>query len=431
MFVGPETFKVAGTSHYLGEILALATSNDDYKSSKRELLEYYEAGDKIPQFTFPKNLRVNLVDEPENQYDPDAIRVELNGRKVGYIGKESTGQVRDIRNEPDVKIKAEIVGGSFKQVHEDDDGKGYVETVDLSYGVRLTFYTSEYDISDGFRDAGVIKLDAPPSATSGAVESHAQNPNETNTKTSFIGKVGSFLLWVLAVLFLVAGLGWLLSGSIASIAYILAAVITVPIATVQKFVHELNLKGMNKVICVLVLLAIGSYLLPPEEHDAIQETSAETQETIPAVAEVPETQTQPQAVRELSPEEEKVQTITRNIKAKFSSYGYAEMQDMTISENLDTEQEGDYNISIEADYTAHTDEHERIRNGVNGYMESLIEMVSADCPSVQKISVRWDLRALWHNRMSFYAIKVYERVWDSDNTYMVLTEETWPDEMNG
>lgn len=290
MFVGPETFKVAGTSHYLGEILDLAVPNDDYKMKKSELLEYYEEGDEIPQFTFPRNMLVNLVDEPENEYDPNAIRVELDGKKVGYIKKGSTGRIRNIRNEPDVKIKAEIVGGSFKKIYEDDDGKGRVESLKLDYGVRLTFYTSEYDISDGFRDGGVIKFDAPPSAPNGAAEAKTQDGPSAeiqdgaaqDAKNSLAEKILKIALWALSILFLLSGLGWLSVSPLTSIAYILAAVITVPISALQKFVHELNLKGLNKVICVLVLLAVGSWFIPKEENDAPQEATVKVTETAEA-----------------------------------------------------------------------------------------------------------------------------------------------------
>lgn len=34
---------------------------------------------------------LNMVPEPDNPYDPDAIKLEFNGTKIGYVPKEKNG----------------------------------------------------------------------------------------------------------------------------------------------------------------------------------------------------------------------------------------------------------------------------------------------------------------------------------------------------
>lgn len=135
-----ETFKVTGTSYQRENIQSLGELNEDYYLEDSELLDSFDEGDEIFKCKFPDNLTVTLADEPENPYDSNAIRVELNGVKVGYIQKEKTDRVKNLWAQPDVKIKAEIYAGPLKEVYKDDDGKISVEQKDLDFGIRLLFY---------------------------------------------------------------------------------------------------------------------------------------------------------------------------------------------------------------------------------------------------------------------------------------------------
>lgn len=147
-FKGPETFKVAGTQYYQKNLLSLAELNPDFNMRKSEILEYFEDGDQIFKYEFPEYLEVSLVDEPENEYDANAIRVELNGVKVGHIKQGRTARVRNLLKEPGISVRAEVFPGTYKKVvidEEIDDDynvkeKAYVETRDYSPGVKLIFF---------------------------------------------------------------------------------------------------------------------------------------------------------------------------------------------------------------------------------------------------------------------------------------------------
>lgn len=50
---------------------------------------------------------VDLVKEPENQYDGDAIRVELNGNKVGYVANSPRTLIKETKSATDIKNRFE------------------------------------------------------------------------------------------------------------------------------------------------------------------------------------------------------------------------------------------------------------------------------------------------------------------------------------
>lgn len=56
-----------------------------------------------------------LVPEPENPHDVNAVRVEIQGKKVGYIAREGTSAARRLINRRgdgrSLAVNAEIVGG--------------------------------------------------------------------------------------------------------------------------------------------------------------------------------------------------------------------------------------------------------------------------------------------------------------------------------
>lgn len=117
-----EKFKITGISYCKDDIIAnLAVENDDYSLSKRELLEEYSEGDKIFEYEFDTT-PLELVPEPENEFDSNAIKVMVNGIKVGYIKKGSTAHLKNLLDSPDFSGKSiEIYGGKFKEIDDDDN----------------------------------------------------------------------------------------------------------------------------------------------------------------------------------------------------------------------------------------------------------------------------------------------------------------------
>lgn len=62
---------------------------------------------------FEPGMIVDLIREPENEHDPDAIRVEIEGEKVGYVANSEYTMVENIKSASDIAkmklAKAEII----------------------------------------------------------------------------------------------------------------------------------------------------------------------------------------------------------------------------------------------------------------------------------------------------------------------------------
>ena len=119
-----KVFHVTGTAHYQDAFSGMLAENEDYGQ---------------------QTVRI----EPENEYDPNAVRVELDGTKVGYIKKGSCSQVKNLlKSDKYVRTTAETFGGKYKSLYvwEDDDGDSHerIEKGDTGvYGVTVTIETKE------------------------------------------------------------------------------------------------------------------------------------------------------------------------------------------------------------------------------------------------------------------------------------------------
>jgi len=134
-----ENHRVAGTSYYQKEIASLAEENPVYDWSKKELIDDIGEDEKIYRYEFnPK--KVELIEEPDNPHDPNAIKVIIDDILVGYIKKGSCNRVRNLLRANSInRIDVEITGGPYKIIYCD-----YDEDEDKDV------YTLEKDSSDYF-----------------------------------------------------------------------------------------------------------------------------------------------------------------------------------------------------------------------------------------------------------------------------------------
>lgn len=125
-----ERHKLAGTSYHLDAIMALAQENPDYDLTKREIIDDGLTDERIYQYAFADG-PVELVEDPGNEYDPNAIKVLVAGQHIGYIKRGSTGRIHNLQRAGRVLgVTAEIYGGKYKVVICDDDDDG-TERYDL------------------------------------------------------------------------------------------------------------------------------------------------------------------------------------------------------------------------------------------------------------------------------------------------------------
>ena len=74
----------------------------------------------IKNFACPKALGIDeydLVREPDNPFDPNAVRVEINGIKFGYIPKEQAQEISP-RLKAGQKLAAQFVSVNRSPFHD-------------------------------------------------------------------------------------------------------------------------------------------------------------------------------------------------------------------------------------------------------------------------------------------------------------------------
>ena len=139
-----ERFRVTGTQYYQDAFIEkLGELDDDYEEKASIIKESYGDGDKIYQYYFG-GLKANLVPEPDNEHDENAVKVMVDGIQVGYIKKGSCSHVKNLIASPDFAgIDVEIKGGKYKEVREDDDGKLHVDRGEDPFFVNIDILSRE------------------------------------------------------------------------------------------------------------------------------------------------------------------------------------------------------------------------------------------------------------------------------------------------
>lgn len=108
--------KVAGCDYRQAEIKSLGKINPDYSLKKNELIKKKMLDIKVYEYIFPK-YSAELVPEPTNEHDPNAIKVIIDGVHVGYIKKGSCTRIHNLINSGGIKgIEAILYGGNYKEV---------------------------------------------------------------------------------------------------------------------------------------------------------------------------------------------------------------------------------------------------------------------------------------------------------------------------
>lgn len=115
-------FKVAGISYRENDILNhLMIENDDFDLSKKEIIENGMTDERIFQYD-ADIINVELVPEPTNEHDPNAIKVVVDDIFIGYVPANKAKRVKKIIEEDRIiSLACAICGGPYKIVHEEYD----------------------------------------------------------------------------------------------------------------------------------------------------------------------------------------------------------------------------------------------------------------------------------------------------------------------
>lgn len=119
-----KNYKVAGIIYHMDAVMELAIENDMYDISKKELIESYEElceSSDIYEYEFYVT-DTQLIPEPDNPHDPNAIKVVADDQHIGYIKAGSCRHLLKVINEGRLgPIECRIYGGPYKYLDLDFD----------------------------------------------------------------------------------------------------------------------------------------------------------------------------------------------------------------------------------------------------------------------------------------------------------------------
>lgn len=134
-------YDVHGEYYHADSIGSIGIPNPDYSLGKDAFLEKYSDGTTVYKYKFDIHT-VELVPEPTNKADPNAIKVIMNGAHVGYVPRESTDRVREHMNSGRIEnIKGKMSFGPNKTAKTSmSSGKRYVRYENGDYMGTFTIY---------------------------------------------------------------------------------------------------------------------------------------------------------------------------------------------------------------------------------------------------------------------------------------------------
>ena len=157
-----KTYKVAGVTHYTENIMNLSSENSDYFLSKRELIEEDLTNERIWKYEFYPE-RVELVPEPDNPEDRNAIKVIVDDEHVGYIKRGSCTHVHTLLNTGNItSITCTIGGGPYKYISEEYDDERDKEVYTLEKDETTLFVRLEISEKVLVPVTEEVRREAPP-----------------------------------------------------------------------------------------------------------------------------------------------------------------------------------------------------------------------------------------------------------------------------
>ena len=135
------TINVAWTDQHQKELRSLVSTNPFWSMTKKEAVEEYFIEEDEPIYKYEKTeCLFGLEPEPDNPYDPAALKVFADGVFIGYIPRGNLDVLKRLLV-PGVSVWVEVYGGDHKYL-EYDDKEDWFGTCELKY---YSFVT-EHDI---------------------------------------------------------------------------------------------------------------------------------------------------------------------------------------------------------------------------------------------------------------------------------------------
>lgn len=126
-------FAVAGLFYREEALFSVAQRHKDFGIADADFIQKHGSGRAVYEWNLKRSSKVELVPEPTNEHDPNAIAVYVDGAHVGYVPASETGEVRQLLAVP-CSVRGWIAGGARKKVV---NGRVVTEATDLNMYVEI------------------------------------------------------------------------------------------------------------------------------------------------------------------------------------------------------------------------------------------------------------------------------------------------------
>jgi len=135
-----ETHSIAGTSYRESTIADLMVVNDDYDMTASELIDAGYEDERVYKYS-ETDCKASLEPEPNNQYDPNAVKVYADGVHIGYIKKGSAVHVKKLLEEDRIaRMSITITGGPYKLAYLNEDDRPMIEKDTQNFSAKLDIF---------------------------------------------------------------------------------------------------------------------------------------------------------------------------------------------------------------------------------------------------------------------------------------------------
>ena len=222
-------FEAVGMFARMDALLPLVRKKAEYwEFSDADLMAQQDEGARVYAYS-PRHLDCELVPEPDNPHDPNAIKVMLDGRHVGYVPAEECADVRPLLSRAQ-KIRAHIFGGPSKVV-----SGGTVHHYDDELRVRVT-----------------ITYEGAPLQATRSTRSGGSRGGKTSAPV--------VVQWIVAACLLIVGLAAL--PAFAAFLFILAAILAAPVRPLRELLARYHVRPWMIGAAAVVLTVLAFVFFP-------------------------------------------------------------------------------------------------------------------------------------------------------------------------
>lgn len=133
--------RIAGVKYYKENLMKIAKENPDYSLTPKQIIKIGRGDENIYQYKFAP-IRTELIPEPSNPQDPNAVKVVVDGQHVGYIKAGSCSRILKLIRENRIeKIDCKVKGGKCKWVSVwSDEGDYETGSRTDDFRIEITIY---------------------------------------------------------------------------------------------------------------------------------------------------------------------------------------------------------------------------------------------------------------------------------------------------